>query len=166
MPFLHFFAGTPGDPEGWFACVGFAALFIGAGLLALLGTYRERPALLLAAGLAALLMSLVSIVLIPLAIPALLLVTRALNEQIERRDLAAAALLAIVLVSAFAFLVFHQDPVTWSTPEGTGGSSNIVTSFEAALSISATAAVVVVAFVRFRTSLTQVSPPQLPFVAR
>ncbi len=148
VAFIHYYGGSPGSPEGRFAALGFASPFIGAGLLALVGTRREHPALLLAAGVALIPMSVLSIVLIPLIIPAVLLIVHALQKQFDPRDLAVPALLALSLVTALAVLVFHQDPATWSTPEGGGGSSDIVTTSEAALAISATVAVVLIAAVR------------------
>lgn len=145
VAFVHYFGGSPGDPEGWFAALGFAAPFIGAGLLALVGLGREWPALVFAAGLAVMPMSVVSIVLFPLIVPALVLETHAIRHWFGGRDLVVPAMLALPLMAAFAIVVFHQDPATWSTPTGSGGSSNIVTTTEAAIALTAAAAVVAIA---------------------
>lgn len=145
LTFIHYYGGSPGDPEGWFAAFGFAAPFIGVGLVALVGALRRRPALMLAAGVALIPMSLLSVVLSPLIISAILLLVRSKEVRSGPHDLVVPALLASGLVTALAILVFHQDPVTWSTPQGTGGSSNIITSLEAAIAISVTAAVVLIA---------------------
>ncbi len=148
LVFFKYYAGSPGDPEGWFAALGFAAPFIGAGLLALVGTLRGHPALVLAAGVALIPMSILSIVLMPLLIPAVLLMVHAVQARFDPQDLAVPAILACGLVIVLAVLVFHQDPVTWSTPYGGGSSSNIVTTSEAAIAISATVAAVFIAAVR------------------
>jgi len=148
VAFIHYYGGSPGSPEGRFAALGFAAPFIGAGLVALVGTLRGRPALVLAAGVALIPMSVLSIVLMPLMIPAVLLIVHAIQHRFDPRDLAVPAILAFGLVAVLAVLVFHQDPVAWSTPEGGGSSSDIVTTSEAAIAISATVAVVLIAAVR------------------
>ena len=148
LVFVHYYGGSAGDPEGWFAALGFAAPFIGAGLVALAGTLRSRPALMLAAGAALIPMSVLSIVLMPLILPAVVLIVRSIQERFEPQDLAMPAVLAFGLVVVLAIVVFHQDPVTWSTPDGGGSSSDIVTSLEAAIAISVTAAAVLIAFFR------------------
>ncbi len=145
LVFVHYYAGSPGDPEGWFAALGFAAPFIGVGALALAGTLRRRPALAFAAGVALVPMSVLSIVLIPLLIPAALLIVRAAVEGFRAQDLLVPGLLASGLVVVLAILVFHQDPVSWSTPEGSGGASNIVTTTEATIAIVSTVAAAFIA---------------------
>ena len=75
--FVHYYGGLPGEPEGWSAALGFAAPFIGAGFLALVGTRLGRPALVFSAGVALIPMSALSIVLIPLLIPAVVFVVDA-----------------------------------------------------------------------------------------
>ena len=148
LTFIHYYGGSPGSPEGKFAALGFASPFIGAGLLAMVGALRGRPALMFAAGAALIPMSVLSIVLMPLIIPAVLLIVRSTRERFEPQDLAMPAVLASGLVVALAIVVFHQDPATWSTPYGGGGSSNIVTSLEAAIAISTSAVVVLIATFR------------------
>jgi len=101
-----------------------------------------------AAGAALIPMSVLSIVLMPLIIPAVLLIVRSTRERFEPQDLAMPAVLASGLVVALAIVVFHQDPATWSTPDGGGGSSNIVTSLEATIAISTSAVVVLIAAFR------------------
>lgn len=148
LVFVHFYGGSAGDPEGWFSALGFAAPFIGVGLLALVGTLRKRPSLVLVSGVALIPMSVLSIVLFPLIVPAVLLIVRSTRERFNPQDLVLPAVLASGLVVVLAILVFHQDPVSWSTSDGGGSSSDIVTSLEAAIATSATAAVVLIAVFR------------------
>lgn len=136
LVFVHYYAGSPGDPEGWFSAIGFAAPYIGAGLVALVGTLRKRAALMLAAGVAVIPMSVLSIVLIPLLIPAVVLVIQAGKVGVNPSSLVLPAVLAAGLVGALAVVVFHQDPAQWSTPDGGGGSSNIVTTTESVIAIA------------------------------
>ncbi len=142
---VHNLAGSEGDPEGWFAAIGFGAPFVGAGCLAVLGANGDNPALCIAAGLALWPMSLVSVVLFPLLAPATIMVWAGVKNAPSARSLWLAEALGAALVVVFGFLVLHQDPVTWTTPTGSGGSSNIVTDFEATLSLATVGAVIGVA---------------------
>lgn len=135
---VHYFAGGPDDLEGWFASIGFAAPFVGAGGLCLIGDHAGRPLLCVAAGIGLGAMSLVSIVMIPLLLPAAAMVFSAPDASAAPAAPAVPFVLAAGLVVAFAYLVFHQDPATWSTPHGGGSSSNIVTRTEAAISLAVT----------------------------
>ena len=141
--FVHFFAGVPGDPEGVFAALGFGAPFIGLGLLGLLGSLRGNDELVIVAGIVVIPMSLITFILIPLVIPAvgLIQVVGQCNNLSQRR-FGISALLVLPLAITLGILIFHQDPATWSSPQGGGSSSNIVTTAEASLTI-ATASIVV-----------------------
>lgn len=145
LTLIHNFGGSDGDPEGWFSALGFAAPFIGAGLIALVGTLRGRPNLMFVTGVALIPMSVLSVVLLPLVVPAVLLIVHSTPKRLDPRDLIAPSILASVLIVGLAIVVFHQDPATWSTPEGSGSSSNIITTLEATVVVSATVAVVLIA---------------------
>lgn len=137
---IHYFGGDPNDPEGWFSAVGFGAPFVGAGGISLTGIRADKRGLCLAGAVALAVMSIVSIVMFPLIAAAAVMAVgsqRSLNSE----SLAIPATLGLALVGVFAMLVFHQDPVAWSSPKGSGSSSNVVTSAEAATSL----AVVIVA---------------------
>ena len=136
---MHHYAGSPHDPEGWLSAIGFGAPFIGAGLVGLIGAIRSRGPLMLMAGVAVLPMSILSVVLIPLVLPAAVLIVYASTLGVDSTALAVPIAIAAVLVAALGYLVFHQDPAEWSTPQGGGGSSNIVTSTEALIAIGAAA---------------------------
>ena len=47
---VHYLAGADGDPEGWDSAAGFAAPFVGAGCLALVGDRFATPRLCAAGG--------------------------------------------------------------------------------------------------------------------
>lgn len=143
LVFVHYYGGSCGDPEGWFSALGFAAPFLGLGTLALVGTLQQRPALVLAAGYVLMPMALVSFVLIPLLIPAIVLTVRSSAQQFRMGDLVLPGLLALCLLAVFGVLVLHQDPVTWSTPDGGGSSGNIVTTTEATTAIATSVTVVI-----------------------
>ena len=75
---------------------------------------------MLAAGVRWLPMSILSL-LLPLLIPAVLLMAHSTPARLDPRDLAVPMVFAFVLVGALAVLVFHQDPVTSTSSEGGGG---------------------------------------------
>ena len=132
---VHFYGGSPGDPEGWFSAVGFGAPVVGAGTIALVGIRFDEPALCVAAAGAVAVMSVVSIVMFPLLAAAGIIVAGSVNHSFDARALVVPVITCVGLVGVFALLVFHQDPVIWSTPDGGGGSSNIVTTTEATISL-------------------------------
>lgn len=140
-------AGDPNNPDGLISSIAFAAPFIAAGLIALLGEHRGKPIYSVAAGVALLPISLVSFILIPLLIPAMLLIavgiTRA--KQSSNRDIGVSIIITVGLVVAVAALLAHQDPASWSTPNASGSSSDIVTTTEATLGLAIVAAVLAIA---------------------
>ena len=140
LVFIHFLGGTEGDPEGWFAAVGIAAPFLGAGALAAVGSFVDAPWLWWAAGFALVPCSIVSVVLFPMLAPAIALIVLGLRDRDgDPREWWGVVLVA-ALIGSFGFVVFHQDPVTWAG----GGSSNIVTTTEATISVVVVVCVVVV----------------------
>ena len=150
---VHYYGGSPGDPEGWFAAVGFGAPFVGAGALCLVGHRMARPMLCVAAGVALVIMSVVSIIMFPLLIAAVIMSAAEGNSSAQDAKRIAPFLFAAPLVAAFGFLIFHQDPATWSTPSGSGGSGNIVTVLEASISLVAVTTVVLGSMIWSRQTL-------------
>jgi len=142
LMFVHFYGGTPDDPEGWFASVGFGAPIVAGGLLAVVGAGLDAPWQWWAAGIAIAPCALVSIVMIPLVIPAVVLLAAGFTEPSPVSRNVVGGVLAGALVASFAVIVFHQDPVTWSG----GSSSNIVTTTEATLSVGVGVCVLAVAW--------------------
>jgi hypothetical protein len=145
---VYYFAGSDGDPKGWYSAAGFAAPFVGAGCLALIGDRFATPLLCVAEGVALAVMSVVSIIVIPLVVPAGFMIAAIRNASIREGALVVPAVLAAGLVGGFAMLVLHEDPVTWSSPDGSGSSSNIVTSTEASISLIVVTIVVLSAITR------------------
>ncbi|MEO8693931.1 MAG: hypothetical protein ABI658_10475 [Acidimicrobiales bacterium] len=141
---IHHFGGSPGDPEGWFESAGLGAPFIGAGLLGLLGVRLSCPCYCAAAGLALWPMCLISVVGFPLLIPATVLMVVGVRNDLPSRELAIAAMTALVLAATTWYVVLHQDPASWTTKTGSGSSSNVITTFEATLSVSVVTMVLIV----------------------
>ena len=145
---FRYFAGDPNTPSYIFGCVAFAAPFFAGGLLAVVGDRRGHPLFVVAAGVGLYPISLVSIVMWPLLIPAALLIWQG-GRRIDDPT-AAEALVSVAIVAGlcgtFAMLVFHKDPATWQAPDGSSGSSDIITSTESLITLSILAAVFVAAF--------------------
>jgi len=126
-------AGDPNEPVGIISSVALSSPFIAAGLISLIGESRSKHAYSVVAGVALLPMSLISLILVPLFLPALALIV--LNASrltaLTIYEAVSGVLIAAGLMAALALLFVHQDPTTWTTPNGSGGASDIITTFEA-----------------------------------
>ncbi len=140
MVLIHYFGGTEGDPEGWFAAVGFAAPILGAGALAAVGSLVDAPWLWWAAGFALVPCAIVSFVMFPLLAPAIALIVLGLRNRDGDMRERWGVVFVVALIASFGFVVFHEDPATWAG----GSNSNIVTTTEATISVVVAVCVVVV----------------------
>ena len=61
------------------------------------------------------------------------------------RDVLTAIALVTILVGGFGYEVLHQDPVLWETPDGSAGSSNVVTTTESVVVLVAVSLALAVA---------------------
>jgi hypothetical protein len=135
---------------GPWGSLAFTAVIAAPAVVAVIG-FQARPWVLGAAGVVQIPMVLLSFsfLFIPLWIPAVIFITQAtLAPPTARRSpwqpLAAAAG-ALFLVASPLCLFVHQDPVSWSTANGSGSSSDVVTATEAALALACIAAAALVA---------------------
>lgn len=142
---FHHFASTPGGPENWFSSLGFGAPFIGVGLLALIGTERDRPELVIMSALVLWPMSVISIILIPLLLSAVVLIASVSSANFSVLDLAVSAVLASAVAATLAVVIFRETPADWMTPEGPAGSSDIITTLEAGLAVGTALIIVTMA---------------------
>jgi hypothetical protein len=130
--------GGSGGPESPFASVAFALAFIVAGLLAVWCERRNRPLVLIALGVAVGPLSLVSIVMIPLALPAAVIV--AAGAQRLARPRRSEGLVALTtawgLTVSFMVLLVHQDPRSWSDENSGGSTGDIITWTETGISVA------------------------------
>ena len=135
---VHHLAGNHDSPESRLASVAFGLPLFTAGLVALLGTRSARPELWVAAGAAACPIAALSVIGLPVVIPAIVLivlgVTRAARWSWAEAVVAVG--IAVALAGVFAMLVFHHDPATWTTPTGGGSSSDIITGAEIAVTVA------------------------------
>jgi hypothetical protein len=92
-------------------------------------------------------MSLISFATYLLAIPAGLLIWQAVEYGVNARKMTIPAAIGVAFVAVLGLIVFHQDAADWRTPEGAFvGSSNIITVFEATLSLGVAAGGAVLAW--------------------
>lgn len=145
------FAGTsPADDgvEGVLGSLALGAPVMATGVLALLAL-RDRAILLLPAAVVLVPLSFLSFALVtlPLLIPsALLFVAHRRRARVDQlspgRAVLTLGVVAVLLVAAVAALLVHQDPREYTTATGGGGTSDVITAVEAAISLSFSAGAV------------------------
>lgn len=151
---IHYLGGADGLPNAELGALAFGAPYSVLGFLALLGGRTGRPALTLFASTPLVLMSMISIVAIPLVPLAGFLVVRAISGLVagQQQHLSPSEMFLPFLVTsapvlAFGYLLFHQDPASWRSDENTFHSaSDIVTVTESILSLGAVALAAVITF--------------------
>jgi hypothetical protein len=147
---VRFVGGTPTEQglEGAMGALALGTIVAVPGVLALLGL-ADRPALLIPAATVLVPLSFLSLagVTLPLLIPAVMLFiaygrrSSAQPAPPGRAVLTTASVLAL-LIAAVVALFFHQDPRTYSTANGGGSTSDVITAIESLISLTlATAAI-------------------------
>ena len=144
----------PGFLEEVLGAAAFGAPYTTLGLLAILGSRSDRPALMAFSSMLLLPMSMLSVVMFPLLLPAGFLFARALIGLFGRRqqhlgwpEPFLSLVLPTMLVLAFGYLLVHEDPRNWETANSHHGTSDIVTFAESGLSLGTAAVVVAVSVV-------------------
>ena len=152
---IRYYGAQDGLPNAEFGALAFGAPYCVLGFLAFLGGRTGRPALTLFASTPLVLMSMISIVLMPLVLLAGFLVVRAISGLVagQQQHLSPSEMFLPFLVTsapvlAFGYLLFHQDPASWQSDANSYHStSDIVTVTESILSLGAVTLAVVVSFV-------------------
>lgn len=122
--------------------IAFGAVIGAPGLLALLAL-DDRPALLLPAAIVLVPLSFLSFALVtlPLLVPAVLFVracARATPASATRQTAATTVSVVLLLVAALLALFAHDDPRHYMTATTSGGTSDVVSYAEAAVSLTCT----------------------------
>ncbi len=152
---IHYLGGADGLPNAELGAVAFGTPYCVLGFLAFLGGRTGRPALTLFASTPLVLMSMVSIVLIPLVLLAGFLVVRAISglaagqqQHLSPSEMFLPFVVTSAPVLAFGYLLFHQDPASWRSDDNTFHSaSDIVTVTESIISLGAVALSAVISYV-------------------
>jgi hypothetical protein len=144
---IRFVGASPAEDgiEGALGSLALGAPVIATGALALLAL-RDRAVLLLPAAVVLVPMSFLSFALVtlPLLVPAAMLsVGYRRRSGVESMSGARAAVtlwvVVVFLIAAVGVLLAHQDPRDYSTPTSSGGTSDIITTVEALISLALTA---------------------------
>lgn len=138
-----------GQPDRLRYSLSFAAPFFAAGLLAWLSDRRGTPTYVMTAGLALVPISVISIIAIPLLVPALMLAV--LGARASRPGWSAEKAAGIVVILAFIAsmmaLLVHDDPAVWATADGHQHSTDdLVTGTESLISLAFLAAAFLIAW--------------------
>ena len=152
---LRYVNGIPPehDVEGAMGAAALGAPVAASGVLALLAL-RERPTLLLPAAFALLPMSVLSFALVtlPLLIPSVMLFLaygrRSMGEPHPVGTVPGTLLVVLVLLIGAVMLLFlHEDPRSYTTRNGGGSTSDVITFAESLPSLVLTAAATAAGFV-------------------
>lgn len=147
---VRFVGGTPIEKgrEGAMGAFALGTVVAVPGVLAVLGL-RDRPALLLPAATVLVPLSVLSFagVTLPLLVPAAMLFVaygrRSSNRLAPPGQAALATIFVLaLLVAAVAALFVHPDPRTYSTADGSGSTSDVITMVESLSALALAAAVV------------------------
>jgi hypothetical protein len=143
----------PGERSvaGPWGSLAFTAVIAAPAVVAVIG-FQKRPWVLGAAGVVQIPMAFLSFsfLFVPLWIPAVLFITQATlappsTNRSRWQPIAAAASLLFLFAAPWCLIV-HQDPASWTMPNGGSGySSNIITAAESALACVCIAAAIVAA---------------------
>jgi hypothetical protein len=146
--FVHALAGDPHSPEGPLQHLSLGLPILTAGAVALIGIASRSPWLMIAGGVAALPMCMVSIIGLPAVVCAAVVIAAGARSltRTSARDLAAATSIVTLLVSGFFYEVLHQDPASWVTADGSAGSSNVITPAESVIVLLVVGVALIVAF--------------------
>ena len=160
---VRFVNGSPVERgfEGALGAASLGALIAAPGVLALLAL-RDRPVLLLPAGVALVPLAFLSLagVTLPLLVPAAMLFVAYGRRSTDASDRPLVAFTTTVfvfagLVLAGVVLFVRQDPRSYVTENGGGSTSDVITVVEALLSLTTAAATIAGGWLLARRNLRQ-----------
>ncbi len=143
---VRYYVSSPA--EGLFAAVSFGAAVAAAAIVAILANRGAQPLLLGGTGLALIVVSGLTVVGFPLGLAGYFWCFLAVRgRQAGRSDgfVPVFAVLAL-LVASYVSLLVHQDPRSWTTATGGGQDDDIITRFEATVSMGLALAAIAVAW--------------------
>ena len=125
--------------EGLLPTVAFGVVLAAPGLLALLGVWMQRPVMLGAAGIACFPLAVMSVIVFPIVLPAVLLLvafgqTSTGGPTSKLRSVAAFVSPLILLVVASSLLVFGMQPYSYTSATG-GEAGAYVTASHAGFAV-------------------------------
>ena len=152
---VRLLGSSEGLPNAEIAALAVGLPYSALGILIFLGGRSDRPALMATSSMPLAFMCLVSaatILLLPIAVflfvRGLLGLGAGRQRHLGWQELCLSSVLPAVLVLAFGYLLFHEDPASWQSDGNTlHYSSNIVTVSESLLSLGAVAVALAVSYV-------------------
>jgi len=148
------FFGSEGEPGSLRISVSLAAPFLVAALVALLAHSAGRGRFVMAAGAGIIPAAMISIVALPLWVPAIVLLVAGWRRTTPGplSEMAASIVVTIGIFSAMIAMLVHRDPLEWSEGSVDQYSDNTITASESLLSATILGLVMIVALTAARTS--------------
>ncbi len=152
------FVGSEGEPGSLRISVSLVAPFVVAALVALLAHASGRARFVLAAGAGIIPAAVISIISLPLWLPALFLAVAGWR-QIDRAEpgpvseMVSSVVVTVGIFTAMIALLVQRDPLEWFDGTVDQYSNNTITASESLLSATILGLVVIVALVAARTPL-------------
>ncbi|MCQ3807976.1 MAG: hypothetical protein OXB92_06010 [Acidimicrobiaceae bacterium] len=149
------FVGSEGEPGSLRISVSLVAPFVIAAQVALLAHFSGRGRLVLAAGAGMIPAAVISVVSLPLWIPALFLAVAGWR-QIDRTDpapvseMVSSVVVTVGIFAAMIALLVQRDPLEWLDGTVDQYSDNTITASESLLSVTILGLVVIVALLAAR----------------
>ena len=157
------FVGSEGEPGSLRISVSLVAPFVVAALVALLAYSSGRGRFVLAAGAGMIPAAVISVVSLPLWIPALFLAVAGWR-QLDRTDpgpvseMVSSVVVTVGIFAAMIALLVQRDPLEWLDGTVDQYSNNTITASESLLSATILGLVIIVALVAARPPLVDASP--------
>ncbi len=146
------FFGSEGEPGSLRISVSLVAPFIVAALVALLANSAGRGRLVMAAGAGIIPAAVISVVALPLWVPAIVLLVAGWRRTTpgSLKEMAASIFVTIGIFSAMIALLVNRDPLEWSDGSVDQYSNNTITASESLLSATILGLVIIVALAAAR----------------
>lgn len=152
--------GSEGEPGSLRISVSLVAPFVAAAVVALLAQRAGRGHFILAAGAGIIPVAAISIVSMPLWIPAVYLAVAGW-KQLDRSEtgqlaeMASSVLVTVGIYAAMIALLFRRDPLEWRDGTTEQYSDNTITASESLWSATILGLVIIVALLAVRTRMVE-----------
>ncbi|MDE0700048.1 MAG: hypothetical protein F4Y27_09590 [Acidimicrobiaceae bacterium] len=146
------FFGSEGEPGSLRISVSLVAPFVVAALVALLAHSVGRGRFVMAAGAGIIPAAVISVVALPLWIPAIMLLVAGWRQTTpgSAKEMAASIVVTIGIFSAMIALLVNRDPLEWYDGPVDQYSNNTITASESLLSATILGLVIIIALAAAR----------------
>ena len=149
---LNRFLGSEGEPGSLRISVSLVAPFVVAALVALLANSVGRGRFVMAAGAGIIPAAVISVIALPLWIPAIILVVAGWRQTTpgSMREMVSSLVVTIGIFAAMIAMLVSRDPLEWSDGPIDQYSNNTITASESLLSATILGVVIIVALAAAR----------------